>query len=238
MKKLFYITLILLTVVSCSNKKQESPDEPVVVVDEKPKEPEYEPSKYASTEDTLLINDLQIVLDSVLVRTPELGEKSGILKIYGADSQEMLNVYVKITNTSKEAKEIPYVDQIEEIRKRMGINSVRIRKSQDQDDMGFRLGSRMFINPEKEEFKVSVKPGQTISGFYTLNYKPHKFSVISFWYSSEDIDSESQTMSMLTKMSKSYKVEGKPIFHILMKDAETKDVGFDITHLMKAKNRD
>jgi len=223
------IVIILLTLVACGNRKPEP------IIEEsttKPELPKYEPSKYASIGDTIFINSLQITLDSVFVRVPDLGENSAMLQIYGKDNQEMLNVYVKITNTSKETKEIPYVDQIEEIRKKIGVNSVRIRKSDNQNDLGFRLGSRLFVNTKKNQFVVSVKPGQTISGLYRMGYKPYQFTAISFWYYNDDeIESESQMMTMLVKMSKAYKVEKKPVFHILQKDAQINDVGFDITDL-------
>lgn len=233
MKKLVCILIIALTAISCSNKKHETSRVSEIGANEKQKVPAYESSKYASIGDTLLINHLQIILDSAFIRKIDVGENPVLKQIYAKRNSKMLHAYVKITNIGNTVQDLPYVDQIEEIRKRTDINNTHRFKTNKQNDTGFRLGSRAFILLPQHEFKVSIKPKQTITGLYTTEYKPYQFSALSFWYNLDNnVEVDSQMMSVIVEMAKSYKIEGKPIFSILMKDAKINDVGFDITEII------
>lgn len=222
---------------SCGGKRVEQkevmeiPDSVTTVYEE----PKYEPSTYSSIGDTIVINDLYIVLDSVVIKIPE--QK----KVYGGSSRlkarsKMLLAYVEITNKGKETKEIPFVNIKEEIRRRKssegdgGFSSIHI-SGYDEDDLRPQVGSRLFYDAKKKDLALSIKPRQTLKGNYQMNFSSFKFSVLSFWYF--DGSSGNEQIDNLAKMSESYTLEGKNVMKIVPGDAELNDVGFDITELLK-----
>ena len=228
-----YTVITVLLMISCGNSNQEPKEEiPVEPIVEQPRKPTYEPSRYSSQGDTVFINDLQIILDSVSVRTT--ANKVGYLQ----GQQKMLSVYVSMTNIGKETKEIPFVDQIEEQRKRTDISTARIRLQNNPDDLDLRIGSRIFLDKKTKSVIIEIKPKQTVKGYYSIKYESRKFSALSFWYFTDEMESDDPKVAMIEKVSKKQTVKGKNTFQILTKDVKVNDVGFDITDLINQKSQE
>ena len=218
-------TLLLMT--ACSNNKQEPIEEtPIEPIIEQPQEPQYAPSKYNSPGDTLFINDLQITLDSVSIRTTKVK--------HTRHQQRMLSVHVSITNLGKETKQIPFLDQIKDERRRT--NTTRagtfIINGNNNDDLDYRIGSRMFFDTKTRKLATQVKPKRTTKGLYSIKYEPHKFSALSFWYITDKEKNDGQSVAMLDNIANTHTVGGESVFQIRAKNAKIHDVGFDITDLL------
>lgn len=106
MKKLVCILIIALTTISCSNKKHDTDGVSEIGTNEKQKVRTYESSKYASIGDTLLINHLQIILDSAFIRKIDVGENPVLKQIYANRNSKMLHAYVKITNIGNTVEDL------------------------------------------------------------------------------------------------------------------------------------
>ena len=235
---LFYSAIVALFITSCNNSNNAThPTEemPIEALSAETWEaPQNRPSKYASPGDTVFINDLQIILDSVSIRTPSPEGSEAYKRVIAArgNKERMLNVYARITNTGKETKEIPFLDQIAERRTPVGMHSVMIVGNSNPSDE-IRTGSRLFTSPRQKTLVLQVKPKQTIAGFYSIRYKAYKHSAISFWYhTAEETDDETQAMTGVRKMTQSTTLKGKPVFQIISGSTKVQDVGYDITDLV------
>ena len=232
---LLYSAIIALLITSCNNNNATTPEEtPIEAPVETREAPQLKPSKYALPDDTVFINDLQIILDSVSIITPSPEGSAAYKRAIAArgNKERMLNVYARITNTGKEAKEIPFLDQIAERRTPVGVHSVMIGGNSNPSDE-FRTGSRLFTSPRQKGFVLEVKPKQTITGFYSIKYRAHKHSAISFWYyNADENQNENQAMAGVMKMTQSTTLKGKPVFQIISGSTKVQDVGYDITDLV------
>lgn len=236
MKKIFLLVLIACFVVACGNKENKTTvqEETVKIEPVKPEPPKIEPSRYSQPSDTVVIDDLQIILDSVSIHEPDLGHTSRELAKQIKRNNKMLHLHIRITNLGKTTKMIPFAEIVEEKRDRSGMNTVRIGGSDDPEEI--RLASRLFIESKKNNFASSVKPKRTLTGAYTMKLKRYKYTAIAFWYRDDEPEAKSKEEKQLRSFVEDKITHGgEGVFKMVIDDFDPGNVGFDITELLSSK---
>lgn len=243
MKYFFHLIVAsILLLTSCGganpNKQEIKPiAHPIEPISEKVKsEPKVKPSKYSSPTDTIEINDLQIILDSV-VMVKSVSDKSPINNILSRSNRRSLSVYICITNKGEKTLSIPFADVVEEKREQ---ETNKIYLGSQPQKLDYRMRSKIFLLPNKKKdvhLASKVKPKQTLKGLYSVNYNICKYKALAFWYYEQDPSTPQDEASLMKKIiaSRFKNKEGESLVAVIPMDTQLKEVGFDITNIIKGE---